>query len=307
MIDEPGKRKGLGRGLAALLGDDSAEDYAALDRLRVAKEVPIEQLQPNRLQPRQRFETDAMADLVGSIRQKGILQPILVRRTAAPNTYEIVAGERRWRAAQTAGLHQVPVVIKELSDSESLQIALIENIQRENLNPMEEARGYRRLIDEFEHSQEQLAEAVGKSRSQVANTLRLLTLPKPVQSMLEDGRLTAGHARALITTTDPEALARQIVDSQLTVRQAESLASREKRKSPRGTSGGTGAAGLRDADTLALERDLSAAIGLKVAIKHRGDKGGEITIVYRTLEQLDDVCRRISRPAADQVLGENKE
>ncbi len=301
MIDEPPKRKGLGRGLAALLGDDGAEDYAALDRLRVAKEVPIEQLQPSRLQPRQRFEPDAMADLVGSIRQKGVLQPILVRRTAAPNTYEIVAGERRWRASQAAGLHQVPVVIKELSDSESLQIALIENIQRENLNPIEEARGYRRLIDEFGQSQEQLAEAVGKSRSQGTNTLRLLTLPKPVLSMLEDGRLTAGHARALITTTDPEALARQIVDSQLTVRQAESLASRKKTRSP------GAAAKPKDADTLELERDLSAAIGLKVAIRHHGDKGGEIAIAYRTLEQLDDVCRRISRPVADPVPGENKE
>lgn len=294
MIDEPGKRKGLGRGLAALLGEDAAEDYAALDRLRVAKEVPIEQLQPNRYQPRHRFENEAMSDLINSIKQKGVLQPILVRRTQAPNTYEIVAGERRWRAAQAAKLHQVPVVIKELNDAEALQIALIENIQRENLNPIEEALGYQRLIAEFQHSQDQLAEAVGKSRSLVANTLRLLTLPKSVQAMLEDGRLTTGHARALIATTDPEALARQIVDSQLTVRQAETLAAQKKSRPPR-------AAAAKAADTIALERNLSIAVGLKVHIKHRGEKGGEVVLAYRTLEQLDDICRRLSRPIAGQA------
>jgi ParB family chromosome partitioning protein len=291
MIDDPAKRKGLGRGLAALLGDDAAEDYAALDRVRGAKEVPIEQLQPNRFQPRHRFDDEALRQLADSIRAKGVLQPILVRRAAAANLYEIIAGERRWRAAQRAQLHQVPVVIKDLSDAEALELALVENIQRQDLNAIEEAQGYRRLIDEFAHTQEELAAALGKSRSHIANTLRLLALPAAVQAMIEDGQLTAGHARALVNASDPEALARQILDSQLTVRQAESLAAEAKprRKAP--------ARRGKDADTLALERDLSGALGLKVDIAWRGEaKGGEVRIGYRSLEQLDDLCKRLLRP-----------
>ncbi len=290
MIEDP-KRRGLGRGLAALLGDNDAEDYASLDRVRASKEVPIEQLQPNRFQPRHRFEDEAMEQLVASVREKGILQPILVRRTPAPNTYEIIAGERRWRAAQKARLHQVPVVIRDLSDAEALELALIENIQRQDLNPIEEAQGYQRLVDEFRYTQEQLAQGIGKSRSHIANTLRLLALPDGVKAMVEAGQLTAGHARALLTAGDPEALARQILDSKLTVRQAEDLAAaakaRARVKRPRKP---------KDTDTLALERDLSSAIGLKVGIEHRGEQGGDVRISYRTLEQLDELCRRLTRP-----------
>jgi ParB family chromosome partitioning protein len=302
MIDDPARRKGLGRGLAALLGEDAAEDYAQLDKLRIAKEVPIEQLQPNRFQPRHRFDNETMSELVASILQKGVLQPIIVRRTKASTTYEIIAGERRWRAAQQAKLHQVPVVIKDLTDSESLEVALIENIQRENLNPIEEAEGFRRLLEEFSYTQEQLASVVGKSRSQVANTLRLLDLPAPVKAMLEEGRLSAGHGRALIGADNAEALARQIADSGLTVRQAEDLSARAKpvRRRPRAA---------KAADTLALERDLSAATGMKIAIRHKaegqsGQSGGEVTIYYRTLEQLEDICRRLSRPAGKPGTGE---
>jgi ParB family transcriptional regulator, chromosome partitioning protein len=291
MSEETAKqqKRGLGRGLAALLGDDAAEDNAALDRLRQPKEIPTEQIQPNRFQPRVRFDDEAMEELVQSVREKGILQPILVRRTAAENTYEIIAGERRWRAAQKAQLHQVPVIIRDFNDAETLEVALVENLQRQDLNAVEEANGYVRLIEEFHHTQDRLAEIVGKSRSHIANTLRLLSLPDDIKNMVVDGRLTAGHARTLLSAKDPHALARQIVDSKLTVRQAEELGSAARGKSRKS------APASRSADTVALETSLSNAIGMKVSLVHHGNKGGTLKVAYRSLEQLDDLCRRLLR------------
>ena len=289
MIDDS-KRKGLGRGLAALLGDDtSPEAVSPADRARNVREVPIELLQANRYQPRKHFDDEAMTQLVASVAEKGVLQPILVRKAGGSN-YEIIAGERRWRAAQRAGLHQVPVLVREVTDPEALEIALIENLQRQDLNPIEEAEGYRRLMQEFAYSQEQAAQVIGKSRSAVANALRLLNLPASVQGMLQDGRLTAGHARALITATDPEELARRIIDSALNVRQTEALVNEARGQTP------ARAPHTADPDIVALERGLSAALGLAVKLHHRGDHGGELRIAYKTLEQFDDLLRRLGRP-----------
>jgi ParB family chromosome partitioning protein len=282
------KRKNLGRGLSALLGEDS-QDYAQLDKLRISKLVPIEFIRPGRHQPRHKIDEEPVKELAQSIAEKGILQPILVRRDAGqPNAYEIIAGERRWRAAQLVGLHEVPVIVKDLSDSEALEIALIENLQRQDLSPLEEAEGYRRLMEEFAHTQEQLAKTVGKSRSHVANMMRLLGLPAPVKQLLEDGQLTAGHARALLNAPNPVDLAKQIVQRGLNVRQAELLAQAKPGK-PKAAP----AAPKKDADTLALERDLSTLLGLKVEIKFYG-KGGVLAIHYGSLDQLDDILQRLS-------------
>jgi ParB family chromosome partitioning protein len=294
MSDED-KSKRLGRGLSVLLGEEE-EDYAALDRLRASKEVPVELLRPNPFQPRHRFDEDEIEALAGSIRRNGILQPILVRRaTDDSNFYEIVAGERRWRAAQQARLHQVPVVIRDLSHSAALEVSLVENIQRQDLTPLEEAEGYRRLMDEFEHTQEQLALAIGKSRSHVANMVRLLGLPDPVKEMLDDGRLTAGHARALLTLPDPEKLANEIVAKGLNVRQAEQLAQRAIDGGVIKTS--TPASSSKDSDTVALETGISNALGLKVTIGRRASGAGEVKVRYKTLEQLDEICRRLCQDA----------
>jgi ParB family chromosome partitioning protein len=280
--------KRLGRGLSALLGDE-AEDYASLDRLRLSKMVPVEFLQPGKSQPRKRFNTESNAALTDSIREKGVLQPLLVRRhPKQANVYEIVAGERRWRAAQQASLREVPVVIKELSDSEALEIALIENIQREDLTPIEEAAGYQRLIDEFKHTQEALAQAVGKSRSHIANLLRLLTLPESIREMVNDGVLSAGHARALITVDAPEALAKKIVRRGLNVRQTERLV----RKAQNTTTLPTARA-EKDPNTVALEENLTQLLGLKVLIETRGE-GGALKISYKTLDQLDGILQRLT-------------
>lgn len=298
MIDKDAARKtrpsGLGRGLSALLGSD-AEDYASLDRLRTSKEVPIALLRPNRFQPRQLFREEALEELVESIREKGILQPILVRRlNDEPDQYEIIAGERRWRAAQKAGLHKVPVVIRDADNAEALEVAIIENIQRSDLSPVEEALAYERLMKEFGHTQEQLGQIVGKSRSHVANLLRLLTLPPPVQEMLNDGRLTMGHARALVTAANPLALAQQIARENLTVREAEDLARDQKPGTPKaGAKRGPAAARAKDPDIAALEADLSEAVGYKVIVDDNGQGGGELRIVYGTLDQLDELCRRL--------------
>ena len=289
MTDEPAKRHGLGRGLSALLGEDS-EDYANLDRVRSSRDLPVERLQPGRFQPRQRFDAEEAAALVASIRERGILQPILVRRVAdaEEETYEIVAGERRWRAAQEAQLHQVPVIIKELSDTDALEVALVENLQREDLTPLEEAEGYRRMTEEFGHTQERLARAVGRSRSHLANTLRLLGLPDEIKDMLQDGRLSAGHGRALLGAADAVKLAKKAVKQGLNVRQVERLAR-----------AGTGAPRPKPAapnpDILALEGDMSMALGLPVAVHHKGENGGDVRVAYRTLEQLDEICRRLAR------------
>ena len=295
--DAQGRRRGLGRGLSALLGDD-AEDYARLDQLRASKVVAIEQLRPNPHQPRRRFDEVELETLVESVQEVGMLQPILVRRTGeGEDSFEIVAGERRWRAAQRAQLHQVPVIIKDLDDAQSLKIALVENIQREDLNAMEEAAGYNRLIEEYGLTQEALSLAVGRSRSHIANTVRLLALPNSIQTLVEEGFLSAGHARALLGADNAEKLAKHAVSKQLSVRAVEALV---KEQLP--TKEDKGRATRKDANTLALEHDLSSALGLHVDISHKGDTGGSVRINYKTLEQLDEVCRRLCRHDEEQYV-----
>lgn len=298
------KRNNLGRGLAALFGDED-EDYASLDRLRANKTVPIEHLHPSRVQPRTHFDEEALEALAESIREQGLLQAILVRRhPERPAEYEIVAGERRWRAAQRAQVHEVPIVIRELDDGTALELAIVENVQRQDLNPLEEAEGYRRLIDEFGHSQEKLSRVIGKSRPHIANTMRLLNLPDPIKILVRDGRLSAGHGRALLTAEEPERLAEQIVSRGLSVRETERLAAGRPqagegaddgaKPAPRSRRSSGGASSAKDTDTLALERDLSALLGLKVSIDIQGE-GGSVTIHYNTLEQLDDVLQRLNQ------------
>ena len=296
MTEESTKRQGLGRGLSALLGEDS-EDYASLDRARSSKEVPIEALHPNPYQPRRRFDPSELESLVASVREKGILQPILVRRLDGDpgdaDQFEIVAGERRWRAAQEAQLHRVPVVIKDLDDTETLEVALVENLQRQDLSPLEEAQGYSRLMEEFGHTQERLAQVIGKSRSHLANNLRLLALPEEVKEMLDDGRISAGHGRAILGAENQVAVARRIVKQGLSVREAERIAQGTPGKTPRST-----AKNSKNSDTLALERDISDTLGLPIDIRHKGERGGEIKVAYKTLEQLDEVCRRLAHSGA---------
>jgi ParB family transcriptional regulator, chromosome partitioning protein len=293
MNDTPSRRR-LGRGLSALLGDDE-EDYQELDRPKSPRELPIEQLQPGQFQPRTNFDEEELNALVESVRSKGVLQPILVRRDPVQaDVYEIIAGERRWRAAQRAQLHNVPVVVRELTDQEALEIALIENIQRADLSAIEEAEAYQRLIDEFTHTQDALAKVVGKSRSHVANTLRLLTLPEEVRSMVDKGLLTAGHARALVGREDAVMLAREIASAGLTVRDIESRVSVGSPKSRHAKKASPG----KSADTIALERDVSDAIGLKVAIDLKGGENsgrGKLSIEFKSLDQLDDVLRRLNQ------------
>ena len=303
---EQGKKTNLGRGLAALFGEET-EDYVSLDKVRNAKSVPIEHIHPNKSQPRQVFEPEAMEALATSIAASGILQPVLVRRHPdQPSEFQIVAGERRWRAAQMAKLHEIPVVIRELSDAQTLEFALVENVQRQDLSPIEEAEGYSRLIEEFQHTQEALAKVIGKSRSHIANTLRLLQLPEAVRALLVEDKLSAGHARALLGAEDPAALAKKVVAQGLNVRQTERLV-QDAREHP-ATAGGarpvkapSAPAPGKDPDTLALERDLTALLGLKVSIEFEG-KSGSLTIHYQTLEQLDDVLRRLNQaPSAGNV------
>jgi ParB family chromosome partitioning protein len=304
--DESGApRKHLGRGLAALLGDEE-DDYAELDKVRQSKAVPIEFLHPGRFQPRREFAAEALQSLVRSIIEKGVLQPILVRRhPEQPNAYEIVAGERRWRAAQLAQLHEVPVLIREFTDRDALEVALVENLQREDLTPLEEAEAYQRLLDEFAESQEDLARVVGHSRSHVANMLRLLTLPEPVKQMLHAGALSAGHARALVGTEEPETLAREVIRRGLNVRQTERLVQKEKEKNgtaaPRRAKAKPEPAEGADANTRELEQHLSNRLGLKVEIKFDGHRG-TIAVHYSNLEQLDDIVRRLSHDLGQDGL-----
>ena len=297
-MSESQHRTNLGRGLAALFGEEG-EDYATLDKLRATKDVPIEQLHPNPWQPRRSFDEAAAQELAESVKANGVLQPILVRRhPQRSGEFEIVAGERRWRAAQLARLHEVPVVIRDLSDGQSLEMALVENVQRQDLEALEEAEAYQRLIEEFSHSQEEVARAVGKSRSHVANTLRLLTLPDSVKAMLADHRISAGHARAVLGAADPEAVARKVVAQGLNVRQTERLAKAQRtpesagERAPASKTGERGHGRTKDPDTKTLERDLSARLGLKVSIDFHG-RGGCLSIHYETLEQLDDLLRRL--------------
>ena len=293
MTDQKPHGRALGRGLSALLGDEAVQNPQIIPADQRGQSLPVEFLAPSPFQPRRIFNQDNITELAASVRERGVLQPILVRpNPTRPNHYEIVAGERRWRAAQAAQLHEVPVIIRELSDEGLLEIALVENIQRADLNPLEEASGYLRLIDEFDHTQESLAKVVGKSRSHVANTLRLLTLPETVQRLVDQGQLSAGHARALIGADDPTGLAAKIVKSGLNVRQTEALVKREK--SPRKSAQST--VPRNDPDTMALERTVSDLLGLKVNIEFRGENvGGKVVVHYGNLDQLDEIIRRLGQ------------
>ena len=286
------ERRRLGRGLAALLGDMAEPEIAAAERAG-SKRVPIELVHPNPRNPRRAFDDADLADLAKSIREKGVVQPILVRPAKGmANHYEIIAGERRWRASQRAGQHEIPVIVQEATDKEALELAIIENVQRTDLNPLEEAFGYEQLIAEFGYTQQDLGEIIGKSRSHVANTLRLLKVSEPVKAHLRSGRITAGHARAVLAAGDPEGLATKIVEEGLSVRQAEALA-QAPRPADKPKPGRPKAE--KDADTLALEKTLGDALGLEVVIDHRADGAGELKVRYRSLEQLDEICRRLQQ------------
>jgi ParB family chromosome partitioning protein len=296
MAQKKEQRRGLGRGLSALMADVDTPD-AESGRSRADRVVPIERIVPNPDQPRRAFTPEQLEELANSIRAKGVIQPLIVREDPAdPARFQIVAGERRWRAAQMAQLHELPVLVRAFDDTEVLEIAIIENIQRADLNPIEEALGYRQLMNKFGHTQEKMAEALGKSRSHIANLLRLLNLPDSVRDMVAEGRISAGHARTLVTAEQPEALARTIADKGLSVREAEKLAkgpaNRETHPKPRRTDG---MSFDKDADTKALEGDLSAALGMTVRIDHKsGSERGALTISYDTLEQLDSLCALLS-------------
>ena len=285
-------RSRLGRGLASLIGDAGAEPTPE-QRARGQRKVSIAFLKPNPRNPRKQFSDADLGELAGSIRERGIIQPIVVRTVrGATDAYEIIAGERRWRAAQRAGLHEVPIIIHEANDAEALELAIIENVQRADLNPLEEGMGYQALADEYKYSQEDIAKTVGKSRSHVANTLRLLKLPESVKTYINAGKLTAGHARALIGVPDPESIAQEIVERGLNVRDVESLA--QQRASAAGAPKKTRPRAAKDVDTLAAEKRLSDALGLTVTIEHRGERG-VVQIAYRDLDQLDEVIRRLER------------
>ena len=290
MADEARSR--LGRGLASLIGDVGGE-AAHVDRPRAQRKVPIEFLRPNPRNPRRAFSETELGELTSSIRTHGVIQPIIVRPVkGSHDRYEIIAGERRWRAAQAAGLHEVPIVPLDVTDSDALELAIIENVQREDLNPLEEAQGYHALAEEFKRNQDDIAKIVGKSRSHVANTMRLTKLPSEVQAYIASGKLTAGHARALIGVPDPLAAAKKIVEQGLNVRQAEQLAHVEgvpQRKQQKARGGKA-----KDADTMALEKRVSDALGLTVSIHHR-NPGGSVQVNYRNLEQLDEVMRRLAK------------
>jgi ParB family chromosome partitioning protein len=283
-------RKRLGRGLAALIGE--MDKPAEVDKRPVSADgrVPIEFVSPNPRNPRRQFGESDLTDLAQSIREHGIVQPVVVRPSAEAGRYEIIAGERRWRAAQRAGLADIPVIIRDVNDRVALELAIIENVQRADLNPVEEALGYQQLIDEHSYTQADLGQVIGKSRSHVANTLRLLKLPDVIRDMLVDGSLSAGHARTLVTAEDPAGLAKRIVQQGLSVRQAEALAQQpaeapvKERRAP--------AIEDKDPDTIALEKLLTDVTGLRVTISHK-EKGGEVKIAYRTLEQLDGLCRKL--------------
>jgi len=293
MNEDPSKRR-LGRGLAALIGEMDQPLTATAQRPTIGadRKVPIEMVVRNPKNPRKNFLENDLQDLASSIRQHGIVQPVVVRNMP-DGKYEIIAGERRWRAAQLAGLVDIPVIIRDVDDRTALELAIVENVQRSDLNPVEEAMGYEQLIAEHGYTQNDLGEIIGKSRSHVANSLRLLKLPDPVRDMLYDGRLSAGHARALIPTSDPVALARSIVSRGLSVRDTERLAQNDI-KAQNNPDFARPKTVEPDADTLALERNLSDRLGLDVKVSHRGD-GGRMTISYKTLDQLEDLCRLLER------------
>ncbi|MGI6855627.1 ParB/RepB/Spo0J family partition protein [Mesorhizobium sp. 1B3] len=282
-------RKRLGRGLAALIGEIDKPAAAENRPVSADGRAPIEFLSPNPRNPRRHFGDADLADLAQSISEHGVVQPVVVRPASESGRYEIIAGERRWRAAQRAGLTEIPIIIRDVNDRVALELAIIENVQRADLNPLEEALGYQQLIDEHSYTQADLGQVIGKSRSHVANTLRLLKLPDAVRDMLVDGSLSAGHARTLVTAEDPAGLAKRIVEGGLSVRQAEALAQQPQAATKeRVPSAGQD----KDPDTLALEKLLTDVTGLRVTISHK-DKGGEVRIAYRTLEQLDELCRKL--------------
>jgi len=291
------KRRGLGRGLSALLGEEPLDEAPAPTGggARAPRLLPIEQLRPSRFQPRRLMDEEGLQELAASIAERGVLQPVLARRLDGQDGYEIIAGERRWRAAQLAQLHDIPVLVRDFSDREAQEVALVENLQRQDLSALEEAEGYRRLMQDHGHTQEDVARGVGKSRSHIANTLRLLSLPDGVRRLLEEGKLSAGHARALLACAEPEQAARTVVERGLNVRQTEALTgagrtpAAESRPPP-------AAAAAKDPDTAALERDLAALLGLAVEIRFRGNGGsGALVLKYSTLDQLDDILHRLSQ------------
>ena len=293
-MEKKPERRGLGRGLSALMADIRPEPVEQEPGRQGNFLVPVEKIVPNPHQPRRDFSPDALQDLANSLRQKGVIQPLIVRPMQGADTFEIVAGERRWRAAQLAGLHQLPVIVREFDDSEVIEIAIIENIQRADLNAIEEALAYRQLMDRFGHTQEKLAEALSRSRSHIANLLRLLALPPDVQALVRDGSLSAGHARALIPAGNPSELARQVVSRGLSVRETERLM-KEAAETKAKSRGGKPGRPEKDADTRALEADLSANLNMLVRIEHfPGVDGGQVTIRYRTLEDLDLLCTALS-------------
>lgn len=288
MTDKPSR---LGRGLAALIGEMApVEAPRSADNSNAGpRRLPIEHLIANRANPRRDFDPEALEELTASIKEKGVMQPLLVRPAGDPNQFEIIAGERRWRAAQRAGLHEVPVIVREVDDREALELAIIENVQRVDLNALEEAQGYEQLIEQFQYTQQDLAQVIGKSRSHVANTMRLLKLPLEVRQMVSSGVLTAGHARTLITADDPLSAARQIVEGGLSVREAEALG--QKGTTPKAQAH---AAQVRDADLVALEKRLSDATGLRIEIHNRANgESGRVEIRYKTLEQLDTILAKL--------------
>ncbi|MBX5238536.1 ParB/RepB/Spo0J family partition protein [Rhizobium sp. NLR22b] len=292
MNDDVSKRR-LGRGLAALIGEmDQPVPVEAERTVSADRMIPIEFVNRNPRNPRRFFDDTELHDLASSIRQHGIVQPIVVR-TMSQDRYEIIAGERRWRAAQLAGLIEIPVIIRDVDDKTALEIAIVENVQRADLNPLEEALGYEQLIAEYGYTQNDLGEIIGKSRSHVANSLRLLKLPDPVRDLLAAGSLSAGHARALVSTPDPASLARTIVAKGMSVRDAEKLAQNNIKAQSEPQQPAL-RRDQKDSDTLALERTLSDALGLEVSINHKSG-GGQIKIAYKSLEQLEEVCRLLER------------
>lgn len=291
MIDDNKPR--LGRGLAALLGESAPVEEPANDRNRGVRKIPVAFIKPNPKNPRKTFYDEGLDELANSIREKGVIQPVVVRAVAGtPDIYELIAGERRWRAAQRAAVHEIPAIIIEASDRDVLELAIIENVQRADLNPFEEAQGYEQLAAEFGYSQSDLARIIGKSRSHIANTLRLLKLPDFTRSLLVNGSLSAGHGRALLSLNDPDSIAKQIVDQGLSVRDVERLAQNSQDR-PASKKSSNVEKPDKDADTRALEKTLSEALGLIVQIAHRGEKG-EVTIRYKTFEQLDLLCHRLT-------------
>ena len=290
------ERRALGRGLSALMADVAGPEPVAENAPRAPEAVvPIDRIRPNPEQPRRIFQTGALEELASSIREKGVIQPLILRVDPGdPTAYQIVAGERRWRASQMAQLHEVPAIIREFNDTEVLEVAIVENIQRADLNAMEEAAGYRQLMDRFGHTQDKLAEALGKSRSHIANMMRLLNLPREVQDMVAEGRISAGHARAILTAQDPIALAREVERKDLSVRETESR-SRASKPSDGASKGGRPS--TKDADTRALEDDLMAVLRMKISIDHGSSGAGTVSISYKSLDQLDELCQRLSATA----------